>query len=66
MLFNLVFKGTGIQIYHATAVNELYHPLQWWAKEKDARAVLIEYASMVHNLFYHFVFKKGRTSFDAY
>ena len=66
MLFNFVFRGTGIKIYNSTAENILYRPEAWWRKEKDAENVIREYIAMTQNIIYHFILKKGRTSFDAY
>jgi len=64
MIFNWVFRGTGIKIYNSTAANELYNPGFWWKKERDAKVILDEYVNIVYNIFYHFVLHKGRTSFD--
>jgi uncharacterized SAM-binding protein YcdF (DUF218 family) len=64
MIFNWVFRGTGIKIYNSTAVNELYNPSRWWKKERDAKVILDEYVTIVYNIFYHFVLHKDRTSFD--
>jgi len=64
MIFNWVFRGTGIKINNFTAVNELYNPSRWWEKERDAKVILDEYVAIVYNIFYHFVLHKGRTSFD--
>ena len=64
-IFKRVFEGTEIRIYHATAVNLLYHPEQWWKQERDVRRVFEEYAAIPFNYFYHFVFKKTSTSFDT-
>lgn len=65
ILFGLVFRGTGIQIYPVTAPNPLYHPERWWLRERDVKSVLEEYVSLVFNLLYHFVFKKHVTPFDT-
>lgn len=66
LIFKLVFKGTGIRIYHSTAENELYNPSRWWAKERDVNTVIREYVAIVQNIFYHFILQKKRTSFDTY
>ncbi len=64
-IFERLFEGTGIRIYHSTAVNVLYHPEEWWKQERDVRRVFEEYVSIPFNYFYHFVFKKNSTSFDT-
>ena len=64
LVFSLVFKNTGITIFNSTAVNPLDCPRRWWERESDAKAVLLEYISLAHNLFYHFVLGKTRTAFD--
>ena len=65
LIFDRVFKGTGIRIYHVTAANALYHPEHWWKQERDVRRVAEEYVSIPFNFIYHFVFKKVSTSFDT-
>jgi len=65
MIFKTVFRGSGIEIYNCTAVNTLFDPPRWWQKEKDVRMVMSEYCSLVFNIFYHFVFGRGRTAFDS-
>lgn len=65
LIFRLVFRGTGIRIYNCTADNKLYNPARWWLKERDVDTVLREYMAIVYNVFYHFLFKKGRTPFDT-
>ncbi len=64
MIFNLVFRGSGIKIYHAEGYTPIYHPDEWWRKERDVKEVGEEYVSILFNLFYHFVLKKVNTSFD--
>lgn len=66
MIFKLVFRGSGIKIYNCTAKNELYDPTRWWRKEIDVKIVSSEYLSIAFNIFYHFILKKGRTSFDSF
>lgn len=65
LTFKLVFAGTGIKIYYATAKSELYDPYRWWRSEKDVKMVFAEYLYIVYNLMYHFVLGKGTTSFDS-
>lgn len=66
MIFRLVFKGTGIKIYNCTARNLKYDPDHWWLKERDVKAISLEYLAIVHNIFYHFMLRRGRTAFDTY
>ena len=66
IIFKWVFRNTGIKIYNCTAKNELFNPHCWWVKERDVKEVVLEYSSMIHNFIYHFMLKKGRTSFDTY
>lgn len=66
MIFRLVFRGTGIKIYNCTASNVLHDPHRWWLKEKDVKAISIEYLSIAYNIFYHFILRKGRTTFDTF
>src|SRR3989338_11303428 len=65
MIFQLVFRGTGIAIYPVVVNNPQYEPRFWWRHEDDVKRVLEEYVSLVFNLFYHFVFNKTSTSFDT-
>lgn len=65
-IFNLVFKGTGIKIYNCTARNLKYDPDHWWLKERDVKAISLEYLSIAYNIFYHFILRRGRTEFDTY
>ncbi|MDD5218168.1 MAG: YdcF family protein [Candidatus Omnitrophica bacterium] len=65
MIFRFVFRGTGVRIDHATAANPLLNPARWWTKERDVKGVLMEYVSIVYNVFYHFILGKGITSFDT-
>lgn len=66
IIFNFVFRGTGIRIYPVTAQNPLYNPQYWWRREKDVKRILEEYVSIIFNTLYHFVFKKHRTEFDTF
>ncbi|MCM8787199.1 MAG: YdcF family protein [Candidatus Omnitrophica bacterium] len=66
IIFKLVFKDTGIEIYHCTAKNLLYNPARWWKKERDVEKIFREYIAIVYNIFYHFILNKGKTSFDTY
>lgn len=65
-IFKLVFRNTDIKIYNYTARNEFYNPDHWWVRERDVRILISEYISMVHNFIYHFMLKKGNTSFDDF
>ena len=49
LLFKLVFKGSGIKIYHATAETEIYDPPHWWRKARDAKRMIEEYISLFYN-----------------
>ena len=62
LLFKLVFKGSGIKIYHATAETEIYDPQHWWRKTRDAKAMITEYVSLCYNLLDYFILKKGMPS----
>lgn len=64
MIFNTVFRGTGIKIFNSTAENEVYNPDAWWRKEDDVIAIMEEYIASVHNIIYHFIFKRGISDFD--
>ncbi len=64
VIFRLVFRGSGIEIYPVTARNPIYHPEAWWRYERDVKRVLEEYVSLAFNLLYHFVFGQRRTAFD--
>ena len=66
MIFKSIFKGTNIKIYNCTADNEIYSPSQWWLKERDIKAIVNEYLSIMQNFIYHSVLKKKRTTFDSY
>jgi len=66
MLFNAVFKGTGIKIFNCTSGADSINPVRWWRKESEVKMVLQEYLSMAHNFIYHFMMKKERTAFDSY
>ncbi len=59
-IFRAMMKGTGIRIYHVTAVNTLYEPASWWRSERDIKRILQEYSSWAHNLVFYFLL--GRTS----
>ncbi|MDD5292589.1 MAG: YdcF family protein [Candidatus Omnitrophica bacterium] len=66
MLFEAVFKGTGIKIFNCTSGTDSINPVRWWRKESEVKMVLQEYLSMAHNFIYHFMMKKERTAFDSY
>lgn len=66
MIFHFVFKGTGVEIYNCTAESVLWNPRQWWLKERDLKVISQEYLSIAYNIFYHFILRKGRTSFDTF
>lgn len=65
MIFRHVFKGSGIEIFHSTAVNDRYDPKHWWRRERDVKQVTLEGLSMIQNLLYHILLGKGHTSFDT-
>ena len=50
ILFKLVFRGTGIKIYHVTAEAEIYDPEHWWRKPIDVKSMITEYVSLFFNL----------------
>ena len=66
MIFKLVFRGSGIKIYNCTAGRELIDTHHWWHREYEVKTVIQEYLSVFHNFIYHFLLKKGRTSFDSF
>jgi len=66
LVFKLVFNKTGIKIYNCTAENKLYNPLRWWEKERDVEKIIREYVAIIYNIFYHFILRKTKTSFDTF
>lgn len=66
MIFKFVFKGTGVKVYNCTAENVLWNPRKWWLKERDLKVISLEYLSIAYNIFYHFILRKGKTSFDTF
>ncbi len=65
LLFNWVFKGTGVKIYSAVAPNPFDDPSHWWRKERDVKQVALEYLSLAQNFIYHILLNKHNTSFDT-
>jgi len=66
MIFNRVFRSSGIKIYNYTAGRELINSHRWWLKEDEVKMVIQEYLSIGHNFIYHFLLKEKRTSFDSF
>lgn len=64
-LFDLVFRGSGITLFQATAKHTLFDPAHWWRKERDIRAVTDEYGAFIFNLIRHVFLRTGRSSFDT-
>lgn len=58
VIFNLVFRETGIKIYHSAAESGAYDPFRWWDKKHDLAFVQREYLSLAYNLLYHFILKR--------
>lgn len=58
ILFTLLFRGTGIRIYHASVAPKGFDPRQWWRKKKELAYVRREYLSLAYNLFYHFLLNR--------
>ena len=65
LIFDHVFKGTGVRIYSVTAPNPFDDPAHWWRKERDVKQVALEYLSLIHNFVYHFLLNKDKSSFDT-
>ena len=65
LIFEWVFRGSGIRIDHATAPAEIYDPEHWWTHERDIRRLAEEYPSLLVNFVYHVLLGKQKTSFDT-
>lgn len=64
LLFEQVFRGSGITIYYSLAHDGTFNPRRWWYGEGGVRLVIQEYLAMAHNIVYHLIMGKVRTSFD--
>lgn len=65
-VFRAVFRESGIRIDHVTARHPLKDSEHWWRKERDVKEMILEYASIGQNFFYHFLLGRGRTAFDTF
>lgn len=65
IIFWMVFRGSGIKIYHSSAADPGFDAARWWTREKYVKTMAEEYLSIAYNILYHFVLGKKRTSFDT-
>ncbi|MFH1848479.1 MAG: YdcF family protein, partial [Candidatus Omnitrophota bacterium] len=54
MTANYVFRGMGLDLYHATAFSSDRHPKIWWRYEDDIKDIIVEACAMVYYITYHF------------